>query len=153
MASEIISGLDHARWGSLRIAPKLRRVLDRFVEMAMSITGGALVPLSCHNQLNPWNLWSLMEARFFFPTSVTSVTQSVGGWSRRCSGKNRPEDLQVTVRRLEDKIDRLAAEITRGRTADRSQLDLLLEEAADHDQDQVYGQPDDHSDETGVGHE
>ena len=49
--------------------------------------------------------------------------------------------------------DRPTAESTRGRTADRSELDLLLVEAADHDQDQAYRQPDDHSYKTSVGHE
>jgi hypothetical protein len=36
-------------------------------------------------------------------------------------------------------------------TADRSQLDLPLE-APDHDQDQARCHPDDHDDETSVGH-
>jgi hypothetical protein len=32
--------------------------------------------------------------------------------------KEQAEDLQITIRRLEDKIDRLAAESTRGRSAE-----------------------------------
>jgi hypothetical protein len=34
--------------------------------------------------------------------------------------KEQAEDLQITIRRLEDKIDRLAAESTRGRAAESS---------------------------------
>jgi hypothetical protein len=51
-----------------------------------------------------------------------TVTATLASWLIETVGaeKEQAEDLQVTVRRLEDKIDRLAAESTRSRTADRS---------------------------------
>jgi voltage-gated potassium channel len=84
-----------------------------------------------------------------------TVTATLASWlvETVAAEKEQADDLQVTVRRLEDKIDRLAAGSERGLAqADRAQ-DLLLEEAADHDQDQAHGEPDDHGDETGIGHE
>jgi hypothetical protein len=48
------------------------------------------------------------------PTLASWLIETVG------AEKEQAEDLQVTVRQLEDKIDRLAAESTRSRTADRS---------------------------------
>ena len=51
------------------------------------------------------------------PTSVTSVTRSGAVDRDGRSRKERAEDLQVMVKRLEDKIDRFAAELPRGRTA------------------------------------
>jgi voltage-gated potassium channel len=51
-----------------------------------------------------------------------TVTATLASWlvETVAAEKEQAEDLQVTVRRLEDKIDRLAAESTRSRTADRS---------------------------------
>ena len=50
-----------------------------------------------------------------------TVTATLASWlvETVAAEKSQAEDLQVTVRRLEDKIDRLA-ETTRGSTADRS---------------------------------
>jgi sensor c-di-GMP phosphodiesterase-like protein len=51
-----------------------------------------------------------------------TVTAILASWlvETVAAEKEQAEDLQITVRRLEDKIDRLAAESTRSRTADRS---------------------------------
>jgi hypothetical protein len=51
-----------------------------------------------------------------------TVTATLASWLVEivAAEKEQAEDLQVTVRRLENKIDRLAAQSTRGRTADRS---------------------------------
>jgi voltage-gated potassium channel len=51
-----------------------------------------------------------------------TVTATLASWlvENVEAEKHQAENLQVTVRRLEDKIDRLTAESTRGRTADRS---------------------------------
>jgi voltage-gated potassium channel len=51
-----------------------------------------------------------------------TVTATLASWlvETVAAQKEQAEDLQVTVRRLENKIDRLATESTRGRTADRS---------------------------------
>ena len=49
-----------------------------------------------------------------------TVTATLASWlvETVAAEKSQAEDLQVTVRRLEDKIDRLAAESTRGRSAE-----------------------------------
>jgi voltage-gated potassium channel len=51
-----------------------------------------------------------------------TVTATLASWlvETVAAEKEQAKDLQLTVRRLEDKIDRLAAESTRSRTADRS---------------------------------